>query len=171
MTVKLNGVTIKTTQKSYVKGYGEVWFDERSITNILALENVKNKFRVTYDSNNDVFLRLHKPSGKDVYFNMNKDRLYYHDTKNWNVTLVQSVIKNKSGYRQCQLKSDKLAREIYAKFGHPSNNCFKKIIKSNLISNCLVYWAINHTVLIGRFNLPTVFKYQHQNIRHLWIYY
>jgi len=31
-------------------GYGTVWFYEDSIANILSLNNVKKKYRVTYDS-------------------------------------------------------------------------------------------------------------------------
>ena len=48
MAVKGNGGTSKNNQKSYVKGYGKVWFDERYITNILSLKNVKRNFRVNY---------------------------------------------------------------------------------------------------------------------------
>ena len=40
--------------KHIQKGYGEIWFDELAIIKILALKNVKRKFRVNYDSNNDV---------------------------------------------------------------------------------------------------------------------
>ena len=53
MTVKGNGGDLKTHQKSHFENYGEVWFDEREITNITSLKNVKEKFRVTYDSNRD----------------------------------------------------------------------------------------------------------------------
>ena len=52
MTVKQNVVTIKNTHKYYTEGYIEVWFDERSITNILVLNNVESKFRYTYESKN-----------------------------------------------------------------------------------------------------------------------
>ena len=52
MKLKENGETIKTTQKSNVQGYGEVWFDEQAITNILALKNFNSKLRVTYDIRN-----------------------------------------------------------------------------------------------------------------------
>ena len=50
MTVKRNGGDLKTHQKAHVENYGEVWFDERAITNIMSLKNVKEKFIVTYDS-------------------------------------------------------------------------------------------------------------------------
>ena len=51
MSVKGNGGTIKTTHKANVKLHGEVWFDEKSTTKSLALNNVKRNLRVTYDRN------------------------------------------------------------------------------------------------------------------------
>ena len=45
--------TSKNTGKGYVKGYGKVWFYEQAITNILEFNNIKSKFRVTYERNND----------------------------------------------------------------------------------------------------------------------
>ena len=55
---------------------------------MLALKNVKSKFRATYDSNNNGLFTVHKPIGKVVQFNIHKDGLHYYDTKNRNVTLV-----------------------------------------------------------------------------------
>ena len=72
MIVKGNGGAIKTTWKSHVKGYGEVWFDEQAITNILVLKNVKRKFRVTYNSNNKRVFAVQNPSRKYVHFNIHK---------------------------------------------------------------------------------------------------
>ena len=63
ITLKRNGGTIKTTCKAYVKVYGEVWFDERAITNILALNNVMSKLRVTYDSKNYGVFTVQNTSG------------------------------------------------------------------------------------------------------------
>ena len=54
ITVKGNGETAKTTRKPYIKVYGEVWFYELSITNILVLNNIERNFIFTYDSNNYV---------------------------------------------------------------------------------------------------------------------
>ena len=88
-TFKVNGGSIKTTRKAYVKGYGEVWFNGRSITNIFALKKVKHKFRVKYYSNNDGFFTVKHSSGQDMQFNMHKDGIHYHDTKNCQVTPVQ----------------------------------------------------------------------------------
>ena len=41
MSVKVNGGSITTKKIGHLKKYGDVWFDERAITNILCLKNVK----------------------------------------------------------------------------------------------------------------------------------
>ena len=135
MTLKQNGGTIKTTKKSNVKGYGEVWFDEQDITKILALNNFKRKFRVTYEISNAGISTVHNPRGQDVHFKIHKDVLHYKNNKNRHVTLVQTVSKNEAGYSKRQLNSEKLARGIYAKVGHLYQNNFKNLINSNLIRN------------------------------------
>ena len=43
MSVKGNSGSITTNKIVYLKNYGKVWFDERAITNILCLKNVKHK--------------------------------------------------------------------------------------------------------------------------------
>ena len=94
MTVRGNDRTIKATRKSYVKRYGEVWFDERYTTNILLLKNIKGKFRFTYDSNNGGVFTVQKTRAQEVNFNIHKYRLCYHNTKNLHAKLVQTKINN-----------------------------------------------------------------------------
>ena len=59
MRVKVNGGSITTNKKGHLKNYGDVWFDEQAITNILCLKNVKQKYRVTYDSSADGVFTVH----------------------------------------------------------------------------------------------------------------
>ena len=70
MTVKRNGVDLETNKKAYVENYREVWFDERVITNIVSLKNVKKKFRATYDSDRDDTFTFHKSNGVNIKFGM-----------------------------------------------------------------------------------------------------
>ena len=80
MSVKWNGGSIPTNKIRYLKNYGEVWFDERAITNILCFEkNIKYKYRVTYDSSTDGVFTVHKP-GQQMHFVMHKYGLHYHNT-------------------------------------------------------------------------------------------
>ena len=88
MTVKGNVGDLKTHDKTYVENYGEVWFDERAITNIISLKNVREKFRVTYDSGRDSTFAVHKTNGVNIKLRMHCDGLNYHDMVNSQVTMV-----------------------------------------------------------------------------------
>ena len=140
MTVSGNGGDLTTTKKAYIKNYGEVWFDERAITNILSLKNVKKQFRVTLDTEDDAggALVVHKPDGTKLLFVMHDNGLHYHHTKNRQMTLVNTVKKNAEGYSKRQVEAAKRAREFQSTVGHPSTADLKNIIKANLIANCPV---------------------------------
>ena len=93
MSVKGNGGSITAHKIGYLKNYGDVWFDEHAITNILCFKNVKQKYRVTYNSSTDGVFTVHK-LGQQLHFVMHKDGLHYHDTRNREITLVQTVQEN-----------------------------------------------------------------------------
>ena len=116
MSVKGNGGSITTNKIGYLKSYGDVWFKERAITNILCFKNVKQKYRVTYDSSTDGVFTVHKP-GQQQHFVMHKDGLNYHDTRNREITLVQTKQENEEGYSQFQIQDAKKARDLYVKVG------------------------------------------------------
>ena len=44
----------------------------------MSLKNVKEKFRVTYDSDRDGTFTFHKPNGVNIKFGMNRNGLHYH---------------------------------------------------------------------------------------------
>jgi hypothetical protein len=49
--LKNNGGTTTVTHKAKMAGYHmHVWYNERAITNIIALSSVIKQYRVTYDS-------------------------------------------------------------------------------------------------------------------------
>ena len=135
MTIFTNGGSLSTCKKGYLNGYGEVWYHPDAITNILSLNNVKKKFRVTYDSNeNDRFI-LHKPE-KLVYFNCSSNGLYYHDTRSPDFTLVNTVEENKVGFSQRQLEQAKKARKLYHTMGLPSMHDYIELVRNNMLYNC-----------------------------------
>ena len=69
---------------------------------------------------------------------MHKNGLHYHDTRNCEITLVQTVQGNEELYSQRQIQEAKKARDLYAKVGYPSAREFQQIISQNLILNCPV---------------------------------
>ena len=119
------GGSIITNTKAFVKNYGEVWFDTRAITNILSLKNVKNKYRVTYDSESEDVFTVHMNKGRLMQFKMHRDGLHYHDNSDRQVTLIQTVQQNEADYSQQQLATACSARDLYSKVGHPSVQDFK----------------------------------------------
>jgi hypothetical protein len=62
MRLKSNGGTMVVTRKSTMKGYNKtVWFSTQAITNIIALHNLIDQYRVTYDSDDFIFV-VHQES-------------------------------------------------------------------------------------------------------------
>ena len=82
MMVHGNGGKLTTNLKAHICNYGDVWFHERAITNILSLKNVSRCFCVMYDSNNSDTFAIEKPDKTILHFVMHDDSLHYHDTKN-----------------------------------------------------------------------------------------
>ena len=56
---------------------GDVWVYEDGIANILSLSRVKEKFRVTYDSDNGNKFVVHLKNGLKQTFSQSKAGLYY----------------------------------------------------------------------------------------------
>ena len=104
----------------------------------MSLNNVKEKFKVTYDSDRDGTFTVHKPNGVNIKFGMHLDGMNYHDTVNRKVTMVRTVTENEKGYRKRQLTDVKTARYLYAKVGYPYIKEFANMIKKNMIMNCPV---------------------------------
>ena len=53
ITLHANGGILNVNWKGHLDNYGWVWFDSRAITNIICLNNVKKKFKVTNNSKQD----------------------------------------------------------------------------------------------------------------------
>ena len=57
MRLKSNGGKMEVVRKAKIAGYNqEVWFSSRAITNIISLSNLITQYRVTYDSDDPVFV-------------------------------------------------------------------------------------------------------------------
>jgi hypothetical protein len=138
MTLSGNGGTLVTNQKAHLKGYGLVWYSKDAITNILALSNVVKKYRVTYDSRDNVAgFVIHKPNGSK-FFRMHTSGLHYFQPKERHSSFLLTVEENESGYTRRQVDAAREARALYGKVGHPSIRDFKAMIANNMITNCPV---------------------------------
>jgi hypothetical protein len=62
MRLKSNGGTMVVARKAYTKGYHKtVWFNKKAITNTIAISNLIQQYRVTYDSDDLMFV-VHRES-------------------------------------------------------------------------------------------------------------
>ena len=61
------GGIMNSTQKCDVPYIGECWFNKESITNIIAMCDMRKKFRITMDTNKEAALIVHLPN-KTVKF-------------------------------------------------------------------------------------------------------
>ena len=115
-----NGGTLKTNKKGVLKNYGEVWFSQEAITNIISLKNIIKKFRVTYDSANGNQFVVHKDNGQHLIFKQSASGLFYHDLDNQEFCMVQTVEENKKHFSERAYKRALEARRLYQIIGTPS---------------------------------------------------
>ena len=105
-----NGGTTMSNKVAQVPGFGQVWYNEKAITNIFGLSDLKNKHRVTYDSAKEDAFIVHENGGKILKFKGTEDGLYLYEVpkayrdglvkksiigKN---NLVNTVAENRMGY-------------------------------------------------------------------------
>jgi hypothetical protein len=95
------------TRKATMEGYNKtVWCSTRAITNIIALRNLIEQYRVAYESDDLMFV-VHRESESEpnMEFKMHKSGLHYYDPrKEHHLTFVNTVSENKIGFTKRQIK-------------------------------------------------------------------
>jgi hypothetical protein len=141
MRLKSNVGTMVVTRKATMEGYNKtVWFSTRAITNIIALSNLIDQYRVTYDSD-DLMCVVHRESDSkpNMELKMHKSGLHYYDPrKEHHMTFVNTVSENKTGFTKRQIKCAEIARNLYKTLSYPSMKDFKWVIQINQIKDCPV---------------------------------
>jgi hypothetical protein len=139
MRLKINGGTMVVTRKATIPGYNkDVWFSTRAITNIIALRNLIQQYRVTYDSDDKMFVVHRESQGKpNMEFRMHKCGLHYYGPRNEkHLAFVNTFSENKEGFTKIQINNAEPARTLYKTLSYPSMNDFKWVIQSNQIKDC-----------------------------------
>ena len=115
MRLKSNGGNMKVTRKAKLAGYHKsVWFSTRAIINIVALSNLIQQYRVTYDSLDKSFV-VHRESEDlpNMEFRMHPSGLHYYNLREQeHVAFVSTVSGNKEGFTKRQIKSADEARTL-----------------------------------------------------------
>ena len=123
-----------------MSGYHKnIWFIKRDIANIIALSNIVHQYRVTYDSEDNIFIVYREAENKpNMEFRIHKSGLHYYNPRNKHFAFINTVSGNKEGYTQKQIKSAEDARTLYANLCYPSWKYFKWVIRINQINDCTV---------------------------------
>jgi hypothetical protein len=162
ISLKSNGRTMEVKKQAIMPGYhAHVWYNKKAITNILSLSNMIKQYRVTYDSNDQMFVVHREPEGKpDMEFWMHKSGLHYFDPRDSEFIFVNTVSKNKAEFVKRQIKEAEVAQSLYSKLNYLSWKDFKWIIWSNQIKDCpvtvdhvdtaLKIWGKNVAALKGK---------------------
>jgi len=140
MRLQSNGGTMAITRKAKLNGYNaEVWFSKRAITNIIALKNLILQYRVTYDSNDQMFVVHRESAGKpNMQFRMHSSGLHYFDPRDKSFVFFSTVAENKKDFTKRQIQRAEVAKSLYAKLAFPSPADFKWVVRSNQIKDCPV---------------------------------
>ena len=134
----------KTNLIRDLPGYGTVWYHPNGIANILSLSKVKEKYRVTFDSDiNNQFI-VHHTDGTQQIFQQSSQGLYFLDTSLMpqpvtatnGTVLVTTVADNASNILNANYAQAVLARKIQKIIGRPTTRTFINIIENNLLPNC-----------------------------------
>jgi hypothetical protein len=126
------------TRKAMMTDYNKtVLLSTRVITNIIALRNLIDQYRVTYDSDNLMFVVHQESESKpNMEFRMHESGLHYYDPrKEQHLTFVNTVWENKTGFTKRKIKCAELARNLYKTLSYPSMKDLKWVICSHQIKD------------------------------------
>jgi hypothetical protein len=144
LKIHCNAGTKEVNQVGTLKNYGTMWYSDSAIANILSFSQVKKKFPIIYDSKNENKFHVIKPD-KHVVFKESESGLYYHDTTNRAVlmlnadkTELNTIKTNREGFTERDNERAKRARKALGLVGYPSPKYFKHMVSSNMIKNCPV---------------------------------
>ena len=71
LTLHCNASTMSISKKGDLRSYGTVWYHLDGIANILSLNNIKKKYKVSYDSELDDGFIVHKGNRSQCVFFLN----------------------------------------------------------------------------------------------------
>jgi hypothetical protein len=131
MVIALNGGSNVTSEMGMLPGYGLVWYDPVGIANIVSLSRVREKYHVSFNSDNNIFV-VTKPDGTIFEFKQSESGLYYYNlasNKRKGVVMVDTVASKKSRYTNEDYSRAVLARQ-------PSTKDFLWIVARNQLPNC-----------------------------------
>jgi hypothetical protein len=120
-----------------------MYYNLKSLANILSLLTVTSKYKVTMDSSVTDAITVHLNDGKQLVFCRCGNGLYYFDTNpkskenlHGYYSFLNTVTENKGYYTNQEMKRADDVRTMQSRVGWPSDTFLKDIILGNQIKNC-----------------------------------
>jgi hypothetical protein len=139
MKLKSNGGSMVVGRKATISGYRkEVWFSTDAVTNIVALSNLIQQHRVTYNGNDMMFVVHRELENSSMEFRMHESGLHCYDPLQENakqMAFVNTVAKNLSKFSKREVKGAEAAKALHVALERPSVNDFNWIVRSNQIKD------------------------------------
>ncbi len=100
-----NGGYQDTSEIGEVDGIGMVYYNKKSLANILSLSHIDNMYRVTYDSSKEKAFIVHNTNSGDKKFIRSAGGLHYYDTSvtRSRFIMMQTVKDNEAVYTKREL--------------------------------------------------------------------
>ena len=123
---------------------GPVWFNEKSIANILSFADVRKVCRITMDTGDAPEICVHRLDGSLMVFKEHASGLYVLDAGHKvnepaaSYTMVSTVASQKAMFSPRDVKAADDARALYRKIGRPDEAFFQTILRRGYINNCPV---------------------------------
>jgi len=141
LKVYTNGGSQESKLVGTLEGFGEVWYNPKSLANILSMAAVRRRFRITMDSSVDAAMTIHLPSGKKLRFAEGPSGLYYYNVNNKpalfqnDLCFLNTVEQNKAHFRNREVKGADRARKLSRLLLHPAETQLQDILTNNRITN------------------------------------
>lgn len=140
MRIVCNAGTMTVNQVGNLNGYGTVWYHESAIANILSLNRVQKKFRVTYDSQSGDCFKVHQSNGTIRVFHPTEKGLYASqllaDHGDGDVIMVNTVDENKKSFTKREIRRAEAARRLQITIGRPTDKQLNDILDQNHLYGC-----------------------------------
>jgi len=151
LILQSNGGEMEASQVGDIPGYGKVWFNDKSMANILSFANVRKKCKITLETgpgDRNPTIVVHRTSGSPMLFKEHKLGLYIHDTgasgSNFSSKLnticdysfLNTVTQLESTFTPDEIQKAKQVLTLSRKLGYPSAAVLKDNISNNKIKGC-----------------------------------
>ena len=138
-----NGGRHDSVKIADVPGFFTVWFNTKSMINILAWCDVSNKFRITADTSEGKFITVHLSKERGMIFEEVKSGLYLfrnraHHITNNNISGYSYLMLTEarmSNFNKLEIEGAKRARELHRAIGYPGYKKYLWLLKHGKIKN------------------------------------